>query len=201
MLSKVFPMSQRYIFKINITHVRIINHKLINISVNSPNNSVNINSLHSGLFWTPLWSLTRYLSNLSNLSRNSLAIWSIRWFIMRNWITILLSPLYCVMLLLVSDIFKFKDWLVNKKYIYSSPTPSCVHTPLMFHSKIGFSLKYARYAFVLSSHLFSAFVELISTPNIAALVEYPNMCLWFNNEEKYESKQRRNYDHNFMSNK
>jgi len=81
------------------------------------------------------------------------------------------------MLLLASDIFKFEDWLVDKKYIYSSPTPLRVHTPLVFHSKIGFLLKYTHYAFVLSSHLSLAFVELISTPNIVTLAAYPNMCL------------------------
>jgi hypothetical protein len=42
LLSKTFPMSHGHIFKINITHIRIINHKLIHISVNSPNSPPNI---------------------------------------------------------------------------------------------------------------------------------------------------------------
>jgi hypothetical protein len=41
-LSKTFPMSHGHIFKINIIHVRIINHKLIHISVNSRNSPPNI---------------------------------------------------------------------------------------------------------------------------------------------------------------
>jgi len=41
------------------------------------------------------------------------------------------------MILLDSDIFKFeKNWLLDKIYIYSLPTPSLVYSPLVFHSRI-----------------------------------------------------------------
>jgi uncharacterized protein VirK/YbjX len=61
--------------------------------------------------------------------------------------------------------------------IYSSPTLSRVYTPLKFHSNVRFSLKYARYAFLLSSHLSLTLAELKSTPNITTLAAYPNMCM------------------------
>jgi hypothetical protein len=60
-LSKTFPMSYRHIFKINITHFRIISHKLIHISVNSHNNPSNIN------FFFPLrpnFNLTMIINTL-----------------------------------------------------------------------------------------------------------------------------------------
>ena len=61
--------------------------------------------------------------------------------------------------------------------MYSSLTPSSVYTLLVFHLNIYFSLKYARYAFFLSSHLSSTLTELKSTPNITTLAVYPNMCI------------------------
>jgi len=44
LLSKMFLMSHKYIFKINITHVYIMSHKLNHINVNTPNNPLNINT-------------------------------------------------------------------------------------------------------------------------------------------------------------
>jgi len=109
LLSKTFPMSHGHFFKISITHIRIISHKLIHTSVNSPNNLPNIkfSLLKSNL--NPTMILTYCLFNLSNLFLNLLVIWSISWIIMRNWVTISLSPLYGVMLLLASDIFESEN--------------------------------------------------------------------------------------------
>jgi len=42
LLSKSFPIAHRHIIKINITHVCIINHKLIHIGVNLSNNTPKI---------------------------------------------------------------------------------------------------------------------------------------------------------------
>jgi hypothetical protein len=69
-----------------------------------------------------------------------------------------------------------------------------------FHSS-HVSFKYVCYAFFLLSHLSSTPAELKSTPNITVIAMYPNICLWLKKQEKYENKQRRNYDYNFVSNK
>jgi hypothetical protein len=103
-----------------------------------------------------------------------LAIQSIHWFIMRNWVTISLSPLCSAMLLLASNISECENWLADKKYIFLTHSLTCLN---FFH----ISLKYACYAFFLSSHLFSALTKLKSTPNIIVLTAYPNICIWLKN--------------------
>jgi len=61
--------------------------------------------------------------------------------------------------------------------MYSSPNPSYVYTPLVFHSNIGFILKYVRYAFFLSSYISSTLAKRESTPNITVVEVYPNIYM------------------------
>jgi hypothetical protein len=47
----------------------------------------------------------------------------------------------------------------------------------VFHSNIGFILKYARYTFFLLSHISSTLAKLESTANITVVEVYPNIYM------------------------
>jgi len=67
-LSKTFLMSHGHICKINITQVRIISHKLIHISVNSPNSPPRSN-LNTTMIINilPLQPISKFIGHLIHL--------------------------------------------------------------------------------------------------------------------------------------